>query len=75
MYAARPAVGQYDRDKDSYIYLTFDQLFEYVKAFSSGLKKLLQDRNCMVSMCSISRVEWYLTDLACLFLNVPTVKF
>ena len=77
LYSARPAVGQYNSDTDSYIYLTFDELFESVKAFGSGLKRLLLNKKCnnsMISMCSIARLEWYLTDLACLFLGVPTVS-
>lgn len=77
MYSARPALGQYDRSKDSYVYLTFSGLFELVKAFGSGLNKLLQDRglcHSMISMCSVSRLEWYLTDVACLFLGIPTVS-
>ena len=77
LYAARPAVGQYNSNTDSYIYLTFDELYESVKAFGSGLTRILKDRKCsnsMVSMCSIARLEWYLTDLACLFLGVPTVS-
>lgn len=76
-FGERPAVGQYDRDEDIYAYLTFNELFESVKLFSSGLKKLVLDRGCsqsMVSMCSISRLEWYLTDLACLLLSIPTVS-
>ncbi len=70
-------MGQYSRDKENYVYLAFHELFESVKVFSSGLKKLLQDKNCshsMISMCSVPRLEWYLTDLTCLFLNVPTVS-
>ena len=28
---------------------------------------------CMISMCSVARLEWYLTDLACLLLGITTV--
>ncbi len=70
-------MGQYHRDNDEYGYLTFDEVFETVKLFASGLKKLMSDKACsssMISMCSIARLEWYLTDLACLLLGVPTVS-
>ena len=77
LYNARPAMGQYDRNKDGYVYLTFSEMFDLVKLFGSGLQKLMLNRGCsgsMVSMCSISRLEWYLTDVACLLLGIPTVS-
>ena len=75
-YNARPAIGQYDKIQNNFVYLTFQNVFEMVKDFGSGLAKLMSDGNCnqMVSMSSVPRLEWYVTDLACLLLGVPTVK-
>ena len=72
-------MGQYDSSSNTYLYTTFHELFESVKSFGAGLKQLLhtsrRDRSqSMISMCSISRLEWYLTDLACLLLGIPTVS-
>lgn len=76
-YSPRPAIGQYCKEKDDFVYLSFGEVFEMVRSFGSGLKKLMADKNCsesMVSMASISRLEWYLTDLTCLLLSIPTVS-
>lgn len=70
-------MGQYDSRVDDYVYLTFSEVFELVQKFASGLKKLLEVKCCAqsaVSMCSIARLEWYLTDMACLLLGVATVS-
>jgi len=49
-----------------------------VALFSGGLKKLLSvmafNSDVVVSMCSVARLEWYLTDTACLFLGYTTVS-
>ena len=78
-YASRPAVGQYDRDSKSFSYLSFSEVHNLVNWFGAGLMKLMLERGCgqqsMVSMCSVPRLEWYLTDLACLLLSIPTVSW
>ena len=76
-YDQRPAIGQYDKDKNQHTYLTYAEVSESVKQFASGLNKLLKDSGAahtMVSMCSIARLEWYLTDIACILLSLTTVS-
>ena len=59
------------------MFLTFGDVFEMVKHFASGLMKMMTEKGItesLISMCSVSRLEWYLTDIACLLLGITTVS-
>ena len=77
-YSARPAIGQYDKCSNSFKFMTFSEVWEMVTWFSGGLKKLMSSPSCgsdgTISMCSVSRLEWYITDLSCLLLGYTTVS-
>lgn len=74
-YSGRPAFGCYDKLKNTCDYITFGEVYDQVRNFAAGLKKLLAGHpSPMVSMCSVTRPEWYITDYACLLLGIPTVS-
>jgi len=77
-YNARPAIGQYDKCSNRFKFMTFGEVSEMVSQFSGGLKRLMSSATCgldaFVSMCSVARLEWYVTDLSCLLLGHTTVS-
>lgn len=57
--------------------IRYSQLEQYVKLFAGGLHQLLfhnQSKSMMAAVCSVCRLEWYVTDLACILLGIPTVS-
>ena len=74
-YAGRPALGQYSELEGAFIYTTYAALRRMVEQFASGLRQLMSDDfHPMVAMCANSRMEWYISDFACILLGLPTVR-
>ena len=74
-YSGRPALGQYNESKGALVYTTYGALRRMVEQFASGLRQLMSaDFHPMVAMCANSRMEWYISDFACILLGLPTVS-
>ena len=73
-FSHRPAFGNYNSLQNTFVYTSYSDLYKLVEQFASGLKYVMKkDWTQMVAICSTTRLEWYITDIACMFLGIPTV--
>eukprot|EP01117_Protostelium_nocturnum_P020817 TRINITY_DN95_c0_g1_i1.p1 TRINITY_DN95_c0_g1~~TRINITY_DN95_c0_g1_i1.p1 ORF type:complete len:683 (+),score=236.38 TRINITY_DN95_c0_g1_i1:88-2136(+) len=57
-----------------YQFVTYKQVNARVVNFASGLSKLGVKTDANVGIFSVNRLEWMITDLACIYLRCPTVS-
>ena len=73
-FSHRPAFGNYNSSHNAFVYTSYADLYKTVKQFASGLRYVMkEDWTPMVAICSTTRLEWYITDIACMFLGITTV--
>ena len=73
-FSHRPAFGNFNSSQNAFVYTSYADLYKTVKQFASGLRYMMkEDWTPMVAICSTTRLEWYITDIACMFLGITTV--
>jgi len=70
-----PCLG-YKTVKGEYEFVTFATVYQRVQYFSTGLYSLIREdeQEAMIGICMKNRLEWIITDLACLmhaWIDVP----
>ena len=73
-FSHRPAFGKFNSSQNAFVYTSYADLYKTVKQFAYGLRYVMkEDWTPMVAICSTTRLEWYITDIACMFLGITTV--
>lgn len=50
-------------------WMTYSQLYKESLQVGSGLRKYIKSRS-MVGICAGNRIEWFLADYGCIFMNM-----
>jgi long-chain acyl-CoA synthetase len=70
-FGTRPALGH--KRGEGYEYLTYNDVWERVRAFRRGLAALGMQKGDRIALLSENRVEWALSDLTAQSLGIVTV--
>jgi long-chain acyl-CoA synthetase len=82
-FAAHPCLGAKDKGSGSYVYATYDQVAQRVRAFACALVTAGIERGERVAILSENSPEWAIADIACqmrgaisvpLFSTLPSVQ-
>jgi long-subunit acyl-CoA synthetase (AMP-forming)/thioester reductase-like protein len=72
-YSNRPLFGYFKESDGELSFKTYIEIARLSASFAFGLHRLLEPQN-LVSICSSNRMEWYITDFACVLGGFPSAS-